>query len=140
MRAPCQRCGGSMGRLETHGGQDCVYCLNCGKHCYNAPRTETGRAVRSLRTRPRIPPSQRSRILALDAYACVLCHTTARELDIGHLVSVKEGTERGVPEASLYDDINLAAMCALCNSGLGKKSVDSAMILAIHLARSTRSA
>lgn len=122
MRKLCP-CGGSAGRIEERNGQDCVYCLDCGAYQYNAPRTETGREQRSLRSRPAIAPSKRARILERDNYTCVLCHRTDAPLSIGHLISVESGQQLGLTDTDLYDDENLAAMCAECNAGLSKTPV-----------------
>lgn len=134
MRQRC-RCGNETGRIETKSGQDCVYCLSCGKHCYNAPRTETGRAVRSLRTRPDIKPGQRARILERDNATCVLCHHADRPLDVGHVISVDAGRKLGLTDKELYDDENLAAMCQACNSGLSKSPVSLRFMVALLRAR-----
>lgn len=134
----CKRCKTTTGRIETKSGQDCVFCTQCGAFQYNAPRVETGREVRSLRTRPDISPSQRTRILDRDGGACILCHATDRPLDIGHLISVKDGLDTGLTEAQIYHDENLAAMCAPCNSGYGARTVNPRIIAAALLARSLR--
>lgn len=134
MRQAC-RCGNETGRIETKSGQDCVYCLSCGKHCYNAPRTETGREVRSLRTRPDIKTGQRSRILERDNGTCVVCHCDDRPLDVGHLISVDAGRKLGLTDAELYDDENLAAMCQTCNSGLSSRPVSLRQMVNILKAR-----
>jgi hypothetical protein len=41
MRKACV-CGETIGKITLKGGQNCVYCCNCGKYQYNAPETETG--------------------------------------------------------------------------------------------------
>lgn len=140
MRAPCKYCSHTLGRIETRSGQDCVFCLACGKHNYNAPRTETGREIRSLRTRPDIKPGQRSRILDRDNGRCIICHAADRNLDVGHLVSVEDGRKQGLDDAELYADDNLAAMCAPCNSGYGAVSVSPRIVAALIRARIQRRA
>lgn len=134
MREAC-RCGNETGRIETKSGQDCVYCLSCGRHCYNAPRAETGREVRRLRTRPDIKPGQRARILERDNATCALCHRADLPLDVGHLISVDAGKKLGLDESELYDDENLAAMCQVCNSGLSKTPVSLRFMAALLRAR-----
>lgn len=134
MRQPC-RCGNRTGRIETRNGQDCVFCSTCDRHCYNAPRAETGREVRSLRTRPDIKPGQRARILERDNSTCVLCHRTGIELDVGHLISVDSGRKAGLEEGDLHDDENLAAMCQPCNSGLAARPVSLRFAIALLWAR-----
>lgn len=140
MRDPCKYCTHPTGRIETRNGQDCVLCLACGRHNYNAPRTETGREIRTLRTRPNIKPSQRARILDRDGGRCIICHTTERSLDVGHLVSVDDGKTLGMTDAELYSDENLAAMCAPCNSGYGSLSVSPRIVAALIRARVARGA
>lgn len=133
MRKPCALCGSSTGRIETRSGQDCVFCAGCGTWQYNAPAAETGRATRTLRTRPDIRPGQRSRVLVRDGGACVLCHRADVPIDVGHLISVKEGRAAGVGDVDLFDDENLAAMCASCNSGLSESTIP--LRLAVQLFR-----
>jgi hypothetical protein len=91
MRKPCPKCRWTVGLITTRSGQDTVWCERCSGYCYNAPRSETGRAVRSLRTRPGVRPSQRNRVLVRDGFACVMCHRANVELEVGHIVSVRDG-------------------------------------------------
>ena len=135
MRSPC-RCGCLDGIITTKHGQDTVWCAECDRFCYNAPRSETGRDARSLRTRPTIRPSQRTRILMRDNGACVLCHRSDVALDVGHLISVHDGHRLGVSDADLASDDNLAAMCAACNSGLCSESWPPRLLAAALWARS----
>lgn len=138
MRSPCQRCQNLEGRIEEKGGQDCVYCNRCGKHCYNAPRTETGRAARTVTTvHNGIKPQQRTRILLRSTSHCELCGKSAVDanLHVGHLLSVKDGIRQGLTEMELNHDDNLAAMCDECNLGLGEQTVPLRLVVAIVLAR-----
>ena len=128
MRAPCRRCESLDGEIRPTNGQDCVFCLGCGLHAYNAPRTETGRAVRSLASRPDIKPRQRARIFARDGFACLVCRHTDRPLVIGHLISVHEGRELGMADTDLFADENLAAFCEEDNAGLHENSVPSHLL------------
>jgi 5-methylcytosine-specific restriction endonuclease McrA len=122
MRAPCRDCGHATGVVHEVNGQDTVRCAQCGRYQYNAPRTETGRRVRSINERPDIKPKRRARILARDNFTCVGCHRSDRPLHIGHLLSVKQGRELGAADELLYSDENLAAMCEECNLGFGETS------------------
>jgi hypothetical protein len=136
LRSPCSRCGGTEGRIEEKGAQDCVYCLGCDRHQYNAPRAETGKPVRHIKTREGISPSQRARILIVRANArCELCGTNARELHVAHLLSVDAGKAQGFTEDELNDDENLCAMCDACNLGMGKNPVPLRLVVAIQMAR-----
>lgn len=131
MRAPCPRCACTEGTIVTRNGQDCVFCQGCNTWAYNAPRAETGREVRSLRTRPAISPGKRARILLRDNGTCVLCHRADVPIDIGHLISVNAGRNSGMTDFALFDDENLAAMCQPCNSGLSDEPVPLRIAVAI---------
>lgn len=136
MRSPCPRCGCLDGIIVTKNRQDTVWCAECEQYAgYNAPRSETGRARRSLRTRPTIRPSQRTRILLRDNAACVLCHRSDADLEVGHLISVHDGHTLGLSDAELSSDDNLAAMCAACNSGLSSESLPPRLVAAALWAR-----
>jgi 5-methylcytosine-specific restriction endonuclease McrA len=126
------------GTITTKGGQDVVRCADCRAYCYCAPRTETGRQPRSLRTRPAIGPSQRARILMLDNSTCVLCHRSDLPLDVGHLISVYDGRALGLTDAQLNSDENLAAMCSPCNSGIGSETLTLRIAAAVLRARTDR--
>lgn len=131
MREPCKSCGHTVGKLKEVNGQDTVRCGRCNRHCYNAPRVETGRKVRSISERPDIKPSQRSRILERDNRSCIVCHQPAaadRRLVIAHLISVKEGRDMGMTDKELFDDENLAAMCEECNAGIGPRTINTRMM------------
>lgn len=119
MRAPCPDCGNELGAVREVNGQDTVRCIGCGRHCYNAPRTETGRAARSVSTvHNGIKPKQRIRILGRASARCEVCGGRDN-LHVGHIVSVAVGLEFGLDETMLNDDENLLCMCAECNLGLG---------------------
>jgi hypothetical protein len=77
LRAPC-RCGSVDGYIEARGNQDTVFCASCRAYQYNAPRLETGRAVRSLSSRPGITPSQRARIMEEFGHANIACGKRGR--------------------------------------------------------------
>lgn len=140
MRAPCKHCGETLGRVAEKNGQDTVRCLGCGKHCYNAPRTETGREARSVRTlRKDLKPSDRARILERDGHRCVLCGATPNDpnvrLDVGHVVSVDAGLATGLSNEEINDDENLIAQCVECNLGQGSQPIPLRTAIAILHAR-----
>jgi 5-methylcytosine-specific restriction endonuclease McrA len=137
LREPCRSCGGSEGTITTVNGQDTVRCAECSRHAYNAPRIATGREQRSLRTRPDIKPSQRARIFMRDGSACVICHAGDTQLDVGHLIDVKSGRAEGLTDLELFDDENLAVMCAPCNSGLGDQPLPLKLAIRILVIRLT---
>lgn len=136
MRADCRfGCGSDLGRIETKNGQDCVYCIGCGRHQYNAPRVETGREARSVTTvHNGIKPKQRARILERDGGRCFLCGK-GENLHVGHLLSVNEGLKQGLTEVEINDDENLAAMCDECNLGMADRPVPIRLIIAVLMAR-----
>jgi hypothetical protein len=123
LREECRYCGGRFGNIITVSSQDTVRCCGCQKYLYNAARTETGRPRQSLRTRPNVSPNQRARILLADISRCVICKRTDVPLEIGHMISVRDGRRQGLSDAELYSDENLCGMCAQCNSGLGGNSL-----------------
>lgn len=138
MRSPCPDCGCLDGYIVTRGGQDTVRCSSCQRYCYNAPKSETGRKPRSLRTRPDVTPSQRARILTRDNATCFLCHRGGVDLDVGHLVSVREGKQYGLSDEEINDDANLVAMCQACNSGLSSDSLPPRLIVTALVAEIRR--
>lgn len=136
MRAPC-RCGSTTGRIVEKSGQDTVRCNVCNAYCYCAPRTETGRAVRSVSTvRRGIRPSDRTRILERDGYRCVLCRQDdASKLHVGHIVSVDAGIATGLSDEEINDDENLIAQCEECNLGQGPQPIPLRVAVVILRAR-----
>ena len=139
MRACCKHCGSEAGRIETRGGQDCVFCAACGRYAgYNAPKTETGRAVRTVETvHNGIKPKIRARILELDNGRCVQCGKDASRavLHIGHVISVKEGLSAGLTEAQLNHDENLVTLCDECNLGVGSEPMSLRFLIRVLHAR-----
>lgn len=136
MRAPCKGCGGTVGVIREVNGQDTVRCSACGAHCYNAPRTETGRTVRSVTTvHKQIRPSLRAKILQRDNHRCVLCHAIDVPLHVGHIVSVDAGLATGLTDTEINDEENLIAMCEECNLGQGAQPIPLRTAIAIVRAR-----
>jgi len=133
----CKRGCGTSGYIVTKNGQDCVYCSRCNSYAgYNAPKTETGRAPRSVTSnRDGIKPGQRARILERDNGCCVLCHASNVNLHVGHLLSYSEGKKQGLTDDQLNDDENLAAMCDECNLGLSDRPVSIRLLMAVLIAR-----
>jgi 5-methylcytosine-specific restriction endonuclease McrA len=120
LRKPCRQCGGSDGHIETKSGQDCVYCIACGLWEHNAPRLETGRALRTLSTRPGLTVSQRARVFDAHDHRCIACGRSAGDgvtLDLGHLISRDDAEAHGFLDEIIDSEWNLAPMCAECNSG-----------------------
>jgi 5-methylcytosine-specific restriction endonuclease McrA len=115
--------------------------LDCNRHCYNAPRVETGKAVRTVQTvHEAIKPKLRAKILERATGRCELCGKGSElgPLHVGHLISVEQGLAGGSTELELNDPENLAAMCAECNLGLGKQTVPLRMMMSIFMARMRR--
>lgn len=141
MRKPCAHCTGLAGRVKETGAQDCVYCLGCNRFQYNAPRAETGKPVRSVRSSRDvdISPSLRAEILFERAGGrCEICHNIGVELHVGHLLSVDAGRAQGMSDADLNSPDNLAAMCSACNLGLGNQPVSLRLMMGLIMARTTR--
>jgi len=119
MRKPC-KCGSMLGRIREVNGQDTVRCIACETYCYCAPRTETGRAQRSVTTvHNGIKPKLRSRIIERDGNRCQWCKADDRPLHVGHIVSVDAGFAAGLTDDEINDEENLVAQCEECNLGQG---------------------
>ena len=119
LRETCGWCGCSTGHIITKGMQDVVYCDNCDRYQYNAPRLETGRAQRSLTTRPGVPPSMRARIFDRFGHACIDCGGRPPEvrLELDHVIPRELAAEHGMLDELIDSEWNLAPACAECNSG-----------------------
>lgn len=137
LRTPCSVCGSSDGIITTTNGQDIVRCAQCDRYQYCAPRTETGREQRSVRTRPEIKPAQKARIIGRDGNRCVLCGAGGN-IHIGHLISVDEGRLIGLSTSELYNDENLAVMCEECNLGWSSTTLPLKLIANVLLVRIAR--
>lgn len=136
MRKPCPYCDHPLGRIVERNGQDTVRCLRCDRHCYNAPRTETGRKQRSASTiHAGIKPKQRARIIMRDGARCVWCRSDDRNLHVGHIISVDVGMRSGLSDAELNDDENLVAMCEACNLGQGHEPMPLRVAISVLRAR-----
>ncbi len=142
MREPCRGCGCENGRIVERGAQDTVRCLDCDRHCYNAPRVETGKKVRTVQTvHEAIKPKQRARIIELATGRCQLCGKgpeSGATMHVAHLVSVKQGLGNGLTELELNSDENLVCACDECNLGLGKETIPLRLAISIQLARLRR--
>lgn len=135
MREKCASCGGSFGELEIRNGQDCIICY-CGRWQYNAPKTESGRGVRTVTTTHKaIKPKQRYRILERANRCCELCRKVGGELHVGHAISVKDGHEIGLSDDLINSDENLLALCDECNLGAGRKSLPLRILAGIIISR-----
>jgi hypothetical protein len=118
LRAPC-RCGSLEGTITTTAGQDVMRCAACDRYQYNASRVETGRAVRTLASRPTITPAQRAHVLAVHDHACITCGRRPPEvrLELAHLISRADAERHGFLDALIDSEFNLAPQCVECNSG-----------------------
>lgn len=131
MRQPCLQCGAPEGEIRPVGGQNVVWCAGCGKHAgYNAPKSETGEARTSLKTRPGQSGSQRGRIILRATARCELCGAGGH-LDVGHLLSRADFPESGMTEAEEESDENKCAMCKECNSNLNRLSINARLYVAL---------
>ena len=139
LRTIC-RCGSQTGTIETKSGQDCVYCDECGTWQYNAPKTETGREVRSVSTtHEAIKPKQRSRIIDRANIRCERCGKPAAAsqtgLHVGHVISVVDGHKHGLSDDVINSDDNLIAECDECNLGHGSGSLPMRFYVALLMSR-----
>ncbi len=135
MREPCKDCGCEAGDVQEKNGQDTVRCRKCSRFAYNAPRVETGRAVRSVSTvHAAIKPKQRSRILSRAGGKCEVCGARER-LHVGHIVSVVVGLGYGMTEVELNDDENLMSLCEECNLGQGAEPMSLPLAIAVLRSR-----
>ena len=133
LRAPCI-CQSVEGVIRTVNGQDVVRCRWCNRHQYNAPKVETGRALRSISTvHNGIKPKQRARIMLRANSACELCHCSDRPLHAGHLLDVDDGLKAGLNELDLNCDDNICAMCEECNLGLSNEPIPTRLFVALLL-------
>lgn len=140
MREPCKACGDRRGVLLERNGQDTVRCLACDRFAYNAPRVETGRAVRSVSTvHAAIRPKQRARIIQRAGGKCEQCGVRER-LHVGHIVGVAIGLELGVEESLLNGDDNLLCQCDECNLGQGAEPMPLFLAVTIIRARAALTA
>lgn len=136
MRAPCKFCQGTEGRIETRNGQDCMFCLSCGRHCYNAPKTETGRKPRTVSTTHEgISASRRWRIIERASARCEICGKREGILHVGHVISVKTGQSLGMSDAQINDDENLICACDECNLGMSDVPIPVRVLVGVVLAR-----
>lgn len=133
MRQPCKKCGATHGSIETRNGQDCVFCGSCGAYAYCAPKTETGREVRTVKTtHAAITTSQRYRIIERAARRCELCGS-AKDLHVGHIIKV--GHRMGLSDREINCDDNLLALCAECNLGMSDRPLPMKILVQLLRAR-----
>jgi len=137
MRGPCPDCGAPDGVIKTVNGQDTVRCACCKRFCYNAPKSETGRAVRSLSQRRNIKPRLRKEIFLRDGNSCIICRSIDRP-EVGHLISIADGAKYGIDFDLLHSEENLAVMCATCNNGIGDETVPIRLIVKAFMVRHYR--
>lgn len=137
LRAACRQCGAIVGYRTLIGHQDVVRCKH-GHFCYNAPKTETGRAPRTVTTvHNGIKPSQRAAILMRASGRCEMCGATpsASLLHVSHFLSVDDGIKAELPDDVINDDENLCCLCEECNLGVGKRTMPLRLAAAILRAR-----
>jgi 5-methylcytosine-specific restriction endonuclease McrA len=143
LRKPCA-CGSTQGSITSRSGQDCVFCCECNKFQYNAPKTETGRAVRTVKTtHDAISPKMRSKIIERANRRCERCGRLGEDstsgLHVGHVVSVDAGHKYGLSDAEINGEDNLIAECAECNLGHGSEALPVRLLVALVMARTKRS-
>ena len=121
LRNTCAHCNCLDGYSIQRNGQEVVYCASCDKYAYNRPRSESGRPVKSTRSRPNIKPSLRMRVLAAHDHRCVYCGRSPATddivLDIDHLVPVALAKKYDLYDEVIESEHNLVPACAQCNRG-----------------------
>ena len=130
MRAAC-RCGSNDGVIATVNGQDTVRCAKCNRYCYNAPRTETNRPRRTVRSRPQVSASQHQRIFVRDRRECFICGRRGGDLHLGHIISLRVGQLMGMTDRELFHDENLVVLCAEHNLGQGSDTLPLPFVVAM---------
>lgn len=141
LRESCKWCNFTLGRMQTRNGQDCVYCGQCDRFLYNAPKTETGREVRSVTTnRIGIPPSQRSELMERANRRCEVCGKSSDQsvMHVGHVVSLKHADKTNLTPEELNSNENLMILCDECNLGWGENPLPARMLIAVVTARLKR--
>ena len=135
MRQAC-KCGSMDGSITETGAQDVVRCSACNAFVYNAPRTETGKAVRSVSTtHDAIKPGLRARVLERANRACEICRSIGKPLHVGHFLSVKDGHAQNLSDAQINSEHNLCALCDECNLGGAANAIPTWLAAGIVRAR-----
>lgn len=137
MSAPCPACGSTDGELVAGVGTSSVLCGNCGRFCINVADCSAGRPLGRRRARPWISPRHTVQIFIRDKCACFWCKRSDVSLHIGHMVSVCDGRALGLSDAELFCSENLAVMCKVCNSGMGRETMPVWLWAAAVRARTT---
>ncbi len=136
LREPCKQCGTKRGKgPQKVNGQNTVRCAVCRRFQYNAPKSETGEAVRSIRSREDVDSFQRARIFERDGAICGLCARRSPDviLHVAHLISVADCIEYGFGSVDYNDDANLFVACEECNLGQGAKTYAPTMLIRLIL-------
>ena len=141
LRKPCEACGETVGVIVPKNGQNVVRCASCDRAAYNAPKSETGEAPRSV-SRTGLKPKQRYRIVERAGWRCELCNADLKDVGfhIDHLVSVADCREYGLSQEDIDSDDNLVAACEECNLGKGSRSVHPRVLMALALKIARRNA
>lgn len=138
MTEPCPECGSHEGYITPRNGQDVGRCAECDHYIKCVPRSESGKAQRTVATLHRITPSQHARIVERACGRCELCGQRGI-LHIGHILSVIDGLvtiEDGqLTEREFRSDDNLILLCEACNSGFGRRSLPVRLFVALLRAR-----
>lgn len=139
MREACRHCGSDEGIVYTKGGQDVVRCESCSRFAYNQPKTESGRATRSLQTTHKaIKPKLRMRVIERAGGVCECCRraeTSSVGLHVGHVISVEDGHRHGLSDEQINSLENLIAQCPECNLGAGSETMPIRTYIAILMLR-----
>lgn len=139
MRGPCGKCGCLTGTITERGTQDVVRCSSCATYQYNAPRTETGKAIRSVSTiHDAMKPRTRAVVIMRANCRCEFCGRSPEQtadLHASHVVSVKRGLEMGLTDEQINDEENMVCLCSACNLGLGQEPIPVRVFARLLMAR-----
>ena len=157
---PCP-CGGELGWIENVDGPLVLYCNDCGEPLaspgdkglqelaegsgilaglaqqplFEFPADPT---LPSRTSRRAIPVRLRTEVLMRANFRCEWCLTSTAGLQIGHILSVRDGHALGVPAELLNSFDNLMVQCEDCNQGLGGESMPTWIVARILHARALK--
>lgn len=158
---PCPACGGQLGWIENVDGPLVLYCNDCaeplpspgGRELQEVADTSgilAGLAQQPLfevpadpsqpsrTSRRAIPVRLRTEVLMRANFRCEWCQSSSAGLQIGHILSVRDGHRLGVPPHVLNSFDNLMVQCEDCNQGLGGESMPTWIVARILQARATK--
>ncbi len=143
MRAPCVKCGSTVGYIIRKNGQDCLYCSVCDRYQYNAPRSERGLRPVELRKDNDVSLTIEYKVIERANYRCEFCGASPQDdpdrvFHVSHLLSVEDIKQYDFPPELVKHFDNLAWLCDRHNLGMGKTSLSTHQLLLWVLRRLER--